>query len=63
MQENETLRAFTIEQFGKRWNLKRNAIYNLIAKGELGSIKAGKRRLITVEQEEAFRERMEQKSA
>jgi len=63
MQDSETLRAFTLEQFGKRWNLKRNAIYNLIAKGQLGSIKAGKRRLITVEQEEAFRKRMEAQSA
>lgn len=54
-----TKRAFTIEEFGERWGIRRNSVYNAIARGELASVKIGKRRLITAEQEEAFRRRIE----
>lgn len=57
---NEARRAFTIEQFGRRWNLGRNLVYDEIARGYLGTIKVGRKRLITAEQEEAFRELKEQ---
>jgi len=59
MQDPKQKRAFTVEEFGERWSLGRNSVYNAIARGELGSVKIGKRRLITLEQEEAFRKRME----
>lgn len=59
MQDPKHKRAFTVEEFGERWSLGRNSVYNAIARGELGSVKIGKRRLITLEQEEAFRKRME----
>lgn len=52
-------RAITIEQFAERWSIGRNSVYNAIARGELKTIKIGNRRLITFEQEEAFRQRME----
>ena len=55
MTTHEVKRAFTIEEFGKRWSIGRNSVYNAIARGELGSVKIGKRRVITAEQEEAFR--------
>lgn len=63
MQTPEVKRAFTIEEFGKRWSIGRNSVYNAIARGELGSVKIGKRRVITLEQEEEFRQRMEKASA
>lgn len=52
---NDDRRAFTIEEFSRRWAIGRNSVYNAIARGELGSVKIGKRRVITLEQEEAFR--------
>ena len=55
-------RALSIDEFSKRWGWGRNTTYNLIAKGELGSITAGKRRVITLEQEEAFRKLKEQEA-
>lgn len=63
MQTREDKRALTIEEFAKRWSIGRNSVYNAIARGELGSVKIGKRRVITLEQEEAFRELMEKQSA
>lgn len=54
-----SVRAVTIDQFAERWSIGRNSVYNAIARGELGSIKIGKRRVITLEQEELFRRRME----
>lgn len=59
MEYSQQKRAFTVEEFSKRWSVGRNSVYNAIARGELGSVKIGKRRLITLEQEEAFRRRME----
>jgi excisionase family DNA binding protein len=63
MQNSEVKRALSIEEFAERWSIGRNSVYNAIARGELGSVKIGKRRVITLEQEEAFRELMERKSA
>ena len=63
MQNTPQKRALTVEEFGERWNLGRNSVYNAIARGDLQSVKIGKRRLITFEQEEKFRELMEKKSA
>jgi excisionase family DNA binding protein len=63
MQNSKVKRALSIEEFGERWSIGRNSVYNAIARGELGSVKIGKRRVITLEQEEAFRELMERKSA
>lgn len=59
MQDKQEKRALTVEEFAKRWSIGRNSVYNAIARGELGSVKIGKRRVITLEQEEAFRRRME----
>ena len=55
MQLPTVKRALTIEEFAKRWCIGRNSDYNAIARGELQSVKIGKRRVITLEQEEAFR--------
>jgi excisionase family DNA binding protein len=52
-------RALSVDEFAKRWGIGRNAVYDAIGRGELDTIKIGKRRLITLEQEEAFRQRME----
>ena len=62
MQTAKQKRALTIEEFAERWSIGRNTVYNAIARGELGSVKIGKRRVITLEQEEAFRKRMEGKA-
>ena len=63
MQTSEDKRALSIDDFADRWSIGRNSVYNAIARGDLGSVKIGKRRVITLEQEEAFRELMEKKSA
>lgn len=62
MSSKDTKRAFSIAEFCLRWGFGRNTAYNLIASGELSSIKVGKRRLITVEQEEEFRLKKEKES-
>jgi len=63
MQIFESKRALTIEEFAERWGIGRNSVYNAIARGELGSVKIGKRRVITLEQEEAFRKLKEGEAA
>ena len=63
MQTLQSKRALTIEEFAKRWSIGRNSVYNAIARGELGSVKIGKRRVITLEQEEAFRKLKEGEAA
>jgi excisionase family DNA binding protein len=63
MQKSESKRALTIEEFAERWRIGRNSVYNAIARGELGSVKIGKRRVITMEQEEAFRKLKEGEAA
>lgn len=63
MQNAKHKRALTIQEFADRWSIGRNSVYNAIARGELHSVKIGKRRVITLEQEERFRELMEKKFA
>jgi excisionase family DNA binding protein len=63
MQAPNPKRALTIEEFAERWSIGRNSVYNAIARGELGSVKIGKRRVITLEQEEAFRKLKEGEAA
>ena len=47
--------SFTINQFRQRnGGLSRGAVYSEIAKGHLRTIKVGRRRLITAEQEAAW---------
>ncbi len=63
MPETIKKRAYTIDQHCEMWNYGRNTAYNEIANGELETIKVGRRRLITEEQEERYRQRKEKKSA
>lgn len=63
MQATTPKRALTIEDFAERWSIGRNSVYNAIARGDLQSVKIGKRRVITLEQEEAFRQLMEKRTA
>jgi len=63
MSDKVEKRAYSIDEFSERWGWGRNTTYNLIARGELGSIKVGKRRVITLEQEEAFRKLKERECA
>ncbi|KZY36514.1 hypothetical protein A3754_02000 [Alcanivorax sp. HI0083] len=63
METTNHKRAYSIDEFAKRWGIGRNSVYNSIAKGELGSVKIGARRVITLEQEEAFRELKEQEAS
>ena len=56
-------RAFTIDEHCEMWGYGRNTAYNEIASGELESFKVGRRRLITVEQEEKYRKRKEGQAA
>ena len=63
MQTSEIKRELSIKEFGERWSIGRNSVYNAIARGELGSCKIGKRRVITLEQEEAFRKLKEGEAA
>jgi hypothetical protein len=63
MTDTTAKRAFSIDEFSDRWGWGRNTTYNLIASGDLKSMKVNKRRVITVEQEEEFRQHMEKKSA
>ena len=52
-------RAFSIDEICERWHIGRNTAYNLIANGTLPTSKAGRRRIVTAEQEEQFRENLE----
>lgn len=56
-------RAFSVDEFAERWGMVRSAVYDLMAKGELQSVKIGRRRVITLEQEERFRIRKEAEAA
>lgn len=62
-QSRDLKRALSIDEFAERWSIGRNSVYNAIARGELGSVKIGKRRVITLEQEEAFRKLKEGEAA
>ena len=56
-------RAYTIDEHCEMWSYGRNTAYNEIARGELETIKVGRRRLITEEQEERYRKRKEKNAA
>ena len=56
-------RAYTIDEHCEMWGYGRNTAYNEIARGELETIKVGRRRLITEEQEERYRKRKEAAAA
>lgn len=55
--------AFTIEEWCRMWKCGRNTAYNEIASGELESIKIGRCRRITKEQNERYRKRKEGKAS
>jgi len=55
-------RAYTIEEHCEMWAYGRNTIYNEIDCGNLKTIKVGRRRLITEEQEEQYRKLKEKQS-
>ena len=46
-------RALTIEEFAERWSIGRNSVYNAIARGELHSVKIGKRVVVRVGEQPA----------
>jgi excisionase family DNA binding protein len=54
-------RAFSIDEFSKRWGWGRNTTYNLIGSGKLKSAKVGTRRVITTSQEAEFAANLEAK--
>lgn len=47
-------RAFSIAEFSRRWGWGNNTTYNLINSGKLKSVKIGRRRVITAQQEADF---------
>ena len=47
--------ACSVEEFCRRWGFGRNTFYSLVASGDLQTSKLGRRRIITLAQEEAFR--------
>ena len=61
---NETQSAFSIQQFCERHNLPRSSYYKLLKDGKAPAImRVGRRRLITAEAAQAWRERMTKLSA
>ena len=56
-------RAYSIDQHCEMWGYGRNTAYKEIANGELETIKVGRRRFVTVEQEERYRKRKESEAA
>ena len=55
--------AFTINEWCRMWNCGRNTAYNEIAKGYLKTIKMGRCRRITREQNEDYRKLKESQGA
>ncbi|MCA9325795.1 helix-turn-helix domain-containing protein [Candidatus Saccharibacteria bacterium] len=55
--------AFTIDEWCEMWDCGRNTAYNEIASGALESIKIGRCRRITREQNERYRKRKESQGA
>lgn len=51
---NTDKRAFSIAEFSRRWGWGLNTTYNLINAGKLKSVKIGRRRVITAQQEADF---------
>ena len=48
-------RAYSLEEFQAMYGLGKTSVYNLIANGTLPTVKAGRRRLVTVEGLEQFK--------
>jgi excisionase family DNA binding protein len=55
--------AFTIDEWCRMWSCGRNTAYNEIAKGLLQTIKIGRCRRITREQNERYRKLKESQDA
>jgi predicted DNA-binding transcriptional regulator AlpA len=47
-------KAYSLQEFQAMYGLGRTSVYNLIAEGTLPTVKAGRRRLVTVEGERQF---------
>lgn len=47
-------KAYSLEEFQAMYGLGRTSVYNLISNGLLPTVKAGRRRLVTVEGERQF---------
>lgn len=43
--------GYSIDEFASRWGIVKQTVYNEISRGELRSIKIGKRRVITTKNE------------
>lgn len=50
--------AYSIEEWAERYGLSRSTVYNLIASGKLKTSKIGRRRIITVQQDQEFLNRL-----
>lgn len=55
--------AYSIDEWRTRYGLGRNTVYDLIAKGRLKTAKIGRRRIITIQQDQDFRELIEREGA
>ena len=51
--------AYSIEEWRSRYGLGRNTVYDLIANGRLKTSKIGRRRIITIQQDQDFRDLIE----
>lgn len=55
--------AYSVDEFCQRWRFGRNTFYKLVATGELKTTKLGRKRIVTLAQEEDFRQRIESAAA
>jgi excisionase family DNA binding protein len=55
--------AYTVDEWCDMWDCGRNTFYNETASGELESIKIGRCRRVTREQNERYRKRKESQGA
>ena len=55
--------AYSIDEWRARYGLGRNTVYDLIANGRLKTSKIGRRRIITIQQDQDFRELIEREGA
>lgn len=51
--------AYSIDEWRVRYGLGRNTAYNLIANGRLKTAKIGRRRIVTIQQDQDFRDLIE----
>lgn len=59
MSDTRNGNAFTVDQWCEKYDCGRNTFYNEIANGNLESIKIGRLRRVTPEQDERYRKRKE----